>query len=152
MQQRSLNQEKAHSCCGCRVILRECSYRYTRRQLILVRRNAGPLPAQVQFLEPIRISWDDHILAEMDMVPFAIAEGQAKLDTTTHVHVVDGAAFGDFNRFMIHQPQFTWTLQSKVSIRAYGMTVGPLLMKKRVDLKGCVSFLLSPLHATTHTY
>ncbi|ESK92921.1 hypothetical protein Moror_8994 [Moniliophthora roreri MCA 2997] len=108
----------------------------------------GPIPATIDFKEPIQVSWieengKDTLLGTMTLGDTLYARHkQATVNQTTQFNISDEDAFGRFTQHMITAQNFTWRLQSddlKVQAAKFPVSNG-IKFDKRITINGVNNF------------
>ncbi|WFD23341.1 hypothetical protein MEQU1_002030 [Malassezia equina] len=112
-------------------------------------KKAGVFPAQLYFNAPVHVFWntppiDDQPMEELELGVFpldrvGVAAGHGRLKQLTIFNITNQQAFGEFTKFMVTQPSFTWRLKcDNVHIKALGFlpTFKNLGLTKDVVING----------------
>ncbi|KAG0263558.1 hypothetical protein BG011_008622 [Mortierella polycephala] len=102
--------------------------------------NAGIFPATIDFPEPIIVSWEGHQLGSMSMSSVKASGGKASIVDATSFTIIDKDAFADFAEKMMSIEDFTWTLTSKVQVKAVGRTFKDVNLSKELKMLGMNGF------------
>ncbi|KAG0239190.1 hypothetical protein BGW41_007881 [Actinomortierella wolfii] len=102
--------------------------------------NAGAFSATIEFPEPIVVSWKDKTLGSMTMSSVKAAGGKATIADSTYFSISDVDAFSEFSKEMLNIKEFTWVLNSKVTIKALGQTIKNLNLNKELTMLGMNGF------------
>ncbi|KAI8873166.1 hypothetical protein GQ42DRAFT_118311 [Ramicandelaber brevisporus] len=98
--------------------------------------NTGPFPATIVFTEPVRISWNNKQLGQVEMPEAHVSGGSGTVKAQTVMKVADAETFGDFAPHMLTDKDFTWLLEGKINVKALGLTAKNLDLKKEVTILG----------------
>ncbi|CDR88214.1 uncharacterized protein SPSC_03875 [Sporisorium scitamineum] len=121
-------------------------------------KKVGIFPAHLYFREPVQVYWvlppqpgqvaSPQTLTEVNLGQFrldyigaAAGHGRIKQATEFEIHNVDG--FGEFAKYLISQPEFTWKLNcSNVHVEAFSFlpTYKNLVFNKHIIIKGFNNF------------
>ncbi|KAF9973351.1 hypothetical protein BGZ73_003428 [Actinomortierella ambigua] len=102
--------------------------------------NAGIFSATIEFPEPIVVSWKDKRLGSMTMSSVSASGGKATILDSTYFSISDVNAFSEFSKDMLNIKEFTWVLNSKVTVKALGQTIKNLDLKKDLTMLGMNGF------------
>ncbi|KAG0308232.1 hypothetical protein BGZ98_008573 [Dissophora globulifera] len=101
--------------------------------------DTGPLDAQIQFPNPVTVSYNGKAIGSMSMPTInAIANKGATLSLTgVAFTITDLAAFTDFNVFAVNNAKFDWTISTTgLVVAAMGVSLPGVTMTKVVTLDG----------------
>ncbi|KAF9956028.1 hypothetical protein BGZ70_010053 [Mortierella alpina] len=101
--------------------------------------DTGPLDAQIQFPNPVTVSYGGKAIGTMIMPTVnAIANKGAALDLKgVPFTITDLAAFTDFNVFALNNAKFEWTIATTgLVVNAMGVALPGVTMTKTVTLDG----------------
>ncbi|KAI0340460.1 hypothetical protein BDW22DRAFT_1360443 [Trametopsis cervina] len=108
--------------------------------------HTGVIPAKIAFTEPVNVTWKVNgssiPLGTITLSPLEAKHKRATINQTTTFVISDEAAFGEFTKTMITQPNFTWNLHSenlKVNALKFPTAKG-IHFDKDVTLNGINSF------------
>ncbi|KAJ7716738.1 hypothetical protein DFH07DRAFT_349612 [Mycena maculata] len=100
--------------------------------------NVGPLDALIEFPDPLSVVWQNQSIAQIALpsVCAAANTGVPNYVTSAHLTITDSAAFTDFATFLLHNPEFTWTV-STLSLRltALGTIFDNVALSKDISFK-----------------
>ncbi|KAF9915160.1 hypothetical protein BX616_006784 [Lobosporangium transversale] len=99
----------------------------------------GPLDAQIQFPNPVTVSYNGKAIGSMAMPTVnAIANKGAALDLTgVSFTITELAAFTEFNVYALNNPKFEWTISTTgLVVNAMGVALPGVSMTKKVTLDG----------------
>ncbi|KAF9163147.1 hypothetical protein DFQ26_002901 [Actinomortierella ambigua] len=102
--------------------------------------NAGIFAATIEFPEPIVVSWRDKKLGTMTLSSVSASGGKASILDSTYFSISDIKAFSDFSKEMLNIKEFTWVLNSKVTVKALGQTIKNLDLSKHLTMLGMNGF------------
>ncbi|KAG0051481.1 hypothetical protein BGZ83_003725 [Gryganskiella cystojenkinii] len=102
--------------------------------------NTGPFSATILFPEPIQVFYNDTLLGSMMLPPTKASGGSGKLSATSTFSINNTDAFGTFSADMMNNAHFTWTLRSKITLKALGRTVENLDLNKALIVNGMGGF------------
>ncbi|TPX58551.1 hypothetical protein SpCBS45565_g07951 [Spizellomyces sp. 'palustris'] len=119
--------------------------------------NAGPLPAKIEFLGPVKLCVEDDrsfgagkrrvvvedgrrlvIIGEADgMPPITTSSGSADIDARVSVRILDTQAFAAFAKTMMESTKFSLTLlATNLKVVAFNLPIYSTKLLKTVTLKG----------------
>jgi hypothetical protein len=82
-------------------------------------RKVGIFPAQLYFLEPVRVYWvapenltEELFLGQFPLARIGVAAGHGRIKQQTLFNITNEPAFARFTEFLITQKEFTWRLKS----------------------------------------
>lgn len=99
---------------------------------------AGPFDAQIAFPEPVNVNWQGHDIATISLPPVCIAanEGAPDYETKGHLTVTDVDGFTQFATFLLHNPEFDWTISTNaLRVTALGTIFDGVSLSKNVSFK-----------------
>ncbi|TKY86943.1 hypothetical protein EX895_004231 [Sporisorium graminicola] len=99
----------------------------------------GPLDAQIEFPNPLTVTWQGRDIATLSLPPIcAFANiGVPDLQTTGRLTITNQGAFTDFATFLLKSPNFQWTISSpNITARALGITFSNVPFSKTLDFSG----------------
>jgi hypothetical protein len=103
--------------------------------------DTGPLDAEIEIKDKIRLYYGDAELGRMAMEPMVAKAGVgATLDVSSIFELTDKEAFGDFAKVMLRAEEFTWTMKGEARVRALGITLDGIKLEKDITLKGMNNF------------
>ncbi|KAI0321180.1 hypothetical protein OF83DRAFT_1280620 [Amylostereum chailletii] len=100
--------------------------------------NIGPLDAAISFVEPVTVTWQGHDIAQIELPDLCAAAttGIPNLQTNAHLTITDNDQFTSFATFLLHQPEFTWTISTdKLRVTALGTIFDGVSLTKDVSFK-----------------
>ncbi|KAJ7647487.1 hypothetical protein FB45DRAFT_200334 [Roridomyces roridus] len=100
--------------------------------------NIGPLDALIEFPEPVNVVWQDQHIAQIALPPVCAAANTGVPDyvTSGHLTITDLDAFTDFATFLLHNPDFTWTISTpSLRVTALGTIFDNVILSKDVSFK-----------------
>ncbi|KAJ1033702.1 hypothetical protein NDA13_001683 [Ustilago tritici] len=121
-------------------------------------KKVGIFPAHIFFREPVQVYWvlppnpgqvaSPETLTEINIGQFNLAyigaaAGHGRIKQATNFEIKDVAGFGEFAKFLISQPEFTWKLNcSNVHVEAFSFlpTYKNLVFNKHIIIKGFNNF------------
>ncbi|EST10168.1 Protein of unknown function DUF3712 [Kalmanozyma brasiliensis GHG001] len=121
-------------------------------------KKVGIFPAHLFFREPVQVYWvlppnpgqvaSPETLTEVNLGQFRLdyigaAAGHARIKQATNFEINDVDGFGEFAKFLISQPEFTWKLNcSSVHAEAFSFlpTYKNLVFNKHIIIKGFNNF------------
>ncbi|SPO24995.1 probable conserved hypothetical Ustilago-specific protein [Ustilago trichophora] len=121
-------------------------------------KKVGIFPAHLFFREPVQVYWvlppqpgqvaSPENLTEVNLGQFRLdyigaAAGHARIKQATNFEIHDVEGFGEFAKFLISQPEFTWKLNcSNVHVEAFSFlpTYKNLVFNKHIIIKGFNNF------------
>ncbi|KAJ9479823.1 hypothetical protein PHBOTO_003303 [Pseudozyma hubeiensis] len=121
-------------------------------------KKVGIFPAHLYFREPVQVYWvlppepgqvaSPKNLTEVNLGQFRLdyigaAAGHARIKQATNFEIHDVDGFGEFAKFLISQPEFTWKLNcSSVHVEAFSFlpTYKNLVFNKHIIIKGFNNF------------
>ncbi|KAJ7782963.1 hypothetical protein B0H16DRAFT_1494883 [Mycena metata] len=101
--------------------------------------NTGPLDALIEFPEPITIIWEGNAIGQLALPPICAGANAGVPDyvTSGHLTITDTDKFTTFATFLLHNPEFTWTVTTlKLRLTALGTVFDNVSFSKNVTLKG----------------
>ncbi|TBU23049.1 hypothetical protein BD311DRAFT_704566 [Dichomitus squalens] len=99
---------------------------------------AGPFDAQIVFVEPVSISWQGQTIATISLPPVCMAAniGVPDYKTTAHLTITDTSGFTQFATFLLHNPEFEWTISTgALRAIALGTTFDGVSLSKNISFK-----------------
>ncbi|KAJ7251753.1 hypothetical protein B0H12DRAFT_1234031 [Mycena haematopus] len=100
--------------------------------------NVGPLDALIDFPEPLSVTWQGQNIAQIALpsVCASANTGVPNYATSGRLTITDSAAFTDFATFLLHNPEFTWTVStSKLRLTALGTIFDNVVLSKNISFK-----------------
>ncbi|KAK1218918.1 hypothetical protein PQX77_018360 [Marasmius sp. AFHP31] len=100
--------------------------------------NTGPLDAQITFTEPLVVTWEGSNIATVALPPVCAAanSGVPNYETTGHLTITDQGRFTDFAKFLLHNPEFSWTISTdKLRVNALRTNFDNVALSKTVSFK-----------------
>ncbi|KAJ7188457.1 hypothetical protein C8R46DRAFT_1054741 [Mycena filopes] len=101
--------------------------------------NSGPLDALIEFPEPVTINWEGNAIGQLALPPVCAGAnaGVPDYSTTGKLTITDVGKFTTFATFLLHNPEFTWTVTTpKLRVTALGTIFDNIAFSKNVTLKG----------------
>ncbi|KAL0580357.1 hypothetical protein V5O48_000210 [Marasmius crinis-equi] len=98
----------------------------------------GPLDAQIEFVEPLTVTWQGNNIATVTLPPVCAAanSGVPDYQTTGHLSITDQGRFTEFATFLLHNPSFDWTISTpKLRVTALGTIFDNVSLSKTVSFK-----------------
>ncbi|KAI0268735.1 hypothetical protein BC834DRAFT_651204 [Gloeopeniophorella convolvens] len=76
--------------------------------------NIGPLDALIEFEEPVTVTWQGRDIATIVLPAICAAANAGVPDyhTNAHLTITDQDQFTAFTTFLLHNPEFTWTIHT----------------------------------------
>jgi hypothetical protein len=103
--------------------------------------NTGPLPATVQFPDPVKIYYNGSILGTVGMPSVNVSAGQGHLlASASPFQIMDLTQFGQFTKTLLQTKTFEWTVVGNVTVLALNRTLTGLSLNKTVTLNGMNGF------------
>ncbi|KAM5540830.1 hypothetical protein V8D89_005474 [Ganoderma adspersum] len=99
---------------------------------------AGPFDGQIAFPEPVNVNWQGHDIATISLPPVCIAanEGAPDYETKGHLTITDADGFTQFATFLLHNPEFDWTISTNaLRVTALGTIFDGVSLSKNVSFK-----------------
>lgn len=99
---------------------------------------AGPFDAQIAFPEPVNVNWQGHDIATISLPPVCIAanDGAPDYETKAHLVIMDANGFTGFATFLLHNPDFEWTISTNaLRVTALGTMFDGVSLSKNVTFK-----------------
>ncbi|PWZ00897.1 hypothetical protein BCV70DRAFT_84414 [Testicularia cyperi] len=121
-------------------------------------KKVGIFPAHLYFREPVQVYWvlppqpgqvaSPETLTEVNIGQFyldyiGVAAGHGRIKQASNFEIKDVEGFGEFAKFLISQPEFTWKLNcSNVHVEAFSFlpTYKNLVFNKHIIIKGFNNF------------
>ncbi|KAJ7143355.1 hypothetical protein C8R43DRAFT_1089003 [Mycena crocata] len=102
--------------------------------------NVGPLDALIAFPEPLSVVWQGQHIAEIALTPSMFAQprdtGVRNYSTNVRLTITDSRKFTHFATFLLHNPDFTWTVStSKLCLTALGTIFDNVVLSKDISFK-----------------
>ncbi|KAI0035854.1 hypothetical protein K488DRAFT_76325 [Vararia minispora EC-137] len=100
--------------------------------------NIGPLDASISFPEPVTVTWQGSNIAQIALPDLCAAAntGIPNLKTNAHLTITDEAAFTAFATFLLHNPEFTWTISTNaLRVTALGTIFNGVSLNKDISFK-----------------
>ncbi|KAJ6593726.1 hypothetical protein B0H19DRAFT_32612 [Mycena capillaripes] len=100
--------------------------------------NIGPLDALIDFPEPLSVAWQGQTIAQIALpsVCASANTGVPNYSTSARLTITDSAKFTDFATFLLHNPEFTWTVStSKLRLTALGTIFDNVVLSKDISFK-----------------
>ncbi|THV03542.1 hypothetical protein K435DRAFT_962414 [Dendrothele bispora CBS 962.96] len=100
--------------------------------------NTGPLDANIEFTEPVVVTWQGNNIASIELPPVCAAadDGVPNYSTNAHLTITDIDQFTQFAVFLLHNEDFTWTISTdKLRVTALGTIFENVSLKKDVSFK-----------------
>ncbi|KAJ7668375.1 hypothetical protein DFH06DRAFT_1181491 [Mycena polygramma] len=100
--------------------------------------NIGPLDALIDFPEPLSVAWQGQTIAQIALpsVCASANTGVPNYSTSARLTITDSAKFTDFATFLLHNPDFTWTVStSKLRLTALGTIFDNVVLSKDISFK-----------------
>ncbi|GJJ73031.1 hypothetical protein EMPS_05389 [Entomortierella parvispora] len=98
------------------------------------------LSASLEFTQEVDISWENELIGSMTLGEVKVSKGKGDIVQTTQFQIKNTTAFGDFAKVMLSADGFTWTLNSKATIKALGQTIKNLSINKNLVMHGLNNF------------
>ncbi|KAK7064212.1 hypothetical protein R3P38DRAFT_3165227 [Favolaschia claudopus] len=100
--------------------------------------NIGPLDALIDFPEPLSVTWQGQHIAQIALpsVCASANTGVPNYVTKARLTITDAGKFTDFATFLLHNPEFTWTIStSKLRLTALGTIFDNVVLSKDLTFK-----------------
>lgn len=99
---------------------------------------AGPFDATINFPQGLIVYWNGAPLGQIAMPDIAlVGDVGASLNLDAAFAVADVGHLTDFTRYLLTEPNFTWTIEgSQLAVSALGITVPGISISKTVVLAG----------------
>ncbi|KAJ7874667.1 hypothetical protein B0H14DRAFT_3551962 [Mycena olivaceomarginata] len=100
--------------------------------------NIGPLDALIDFPEPLNVAWQGQNIAQIALPSVCASANTGVPDyvTSARLTITDSAKFTDFATFLLHNPEFTWTVStSKLRLTALGTIFDNVVLSKDISFK-----------------
>ncbi len=98
----------------------------------------GPFDAQIEFTEPLTVTWQGRNIAKLTLPPIcAFANvGVPNLVTSGHLTITNLGAFTDFAIYILANPGFQWTVSSnRLTVRALEIIYSNVIISKNIDFR-----------------
>jgi len=113
-------------------------------------KKTGIFPAKLYFRKPVNVYWmttgtpmRELHLGYFNLAPLGAAAGHASINQLTHFTITDVDGFGEFSKFLVTQPEFTWKTVCD-EVHAEGFAFFPVYKQykfvKHVIFKGIDNF------------
>jgi hypothetical protein len=100
--------------------------------------NVGPLDAEITFVDPVKVTWQGHDIAEIVLPPVCAAanSGVPNYETKARLSITDHDQFTEFAVFLLHNPSFDWTISTPtLRVTALGTIFDKVSLSKKVSFK-----------------
>ncbi|PPQ99716.1 hypothetical protein CVT24_009699 [Panaeolus cyanescens] len=100
--------------------------------------NTGPLDALIAFTEPLNVNFKGKDIGTITLPPICAAanSGVPDYETTAHFTITDQEEFTAFATFLLHNPDFDWTISTPaLRVTALGTIFDKVSLSKVVSFK-----------------
>lgn len=100
--------------------------------------NTGPLDAEINFVDPVTVTWEGQDIATIALPPVCAAadSGVPDYEPSGTLAITNQDAFTQFATFLLHNPSFTWTISTNsLRVTALGTIFDNVELSKNVTLK-----------------
>ena len=99
---------------------------------------AGPVDAQIVFVDPVNVNWQGQDIATITLPPVCMAAsiGVPDYEINGHLTITDADGFTQFATFLLHNPEFEWTIStSSLRVIALGTVFDGVPLSKNISFK-----------------
>ncbi|KAG0234550.1 hypothetical protein BGW42_006435 [Actinomortierella wolfii] len=96
--------------------------------------------ATLEFQEQVVVSWDNRLIGSMNLAPVHVKKGDGNFWQETTFFINDTTAFGDFAKTLMSADMFSWTMKSKATVKAFGLSIKNLSIDKTLPMNGLSNF------------
>lgn len=99
--------------------------------------DTGPVDAQIEIKDKVRLYYEGVELGRMKMDPLITKAGVgATIDSSLTFEITNKEGFGDFAKVMMQKSEFKWFIKGEARARAMGITLDGIKLEKEITLKG----------------
>ncbi|KIY74263.1 hypothetical protein CYLTODRAFT_363931 [Cylindrobasidium torrendii FP15055 ss-10] len=100
--------------------------------------DTGPLDALIEFTEPVTVTWQDNIIAtiELDSICAGAGDGVPDYRPKARLTITDEGQFTSFATYLLHNEEFSWTISTdKLRVTALHTIFSNVTLSKTVSFK-----------------
>ncbi|KAH9934026.1 uncharacterized protein BXZ73DRAFT_100865 [Epithele typhae] len=98
----------------------------------------GPFDAQIEFVDPVKVTWQGNDIATIALPPVCASanDGVPDYRTSGRLSITDQDQFTNFATFLLHNPDFEWTISTgALRLTALGTVFDNVQLSKDVSFK-----------------
>lgn len=96
----------------------------------------GSTAATLKFPDPVDIRWNGTILGNFMLDNLNLHDGQASLNQSQTFNITDNQRWFDFVQTLLASPEFIWTVEGNITVKALGVVKKGIAFNKDITIKG----------------